>query len=277
MARNLKPLFEQAGYEVLAPSHSEMDLMNYDATFAYLMKFQPDVIIHTASKGGSRLKPDTWGDVLVPNLRMFEVLYLANGRPGWPTKKRARIITLGSGAEFDRRHSICFEPEHNLHIRCPMDPYGLSKNMISRMATQMPEVTVLRIFGCFNFDEEPTRFIKRNILNLKQGLPIEIYNDIYMDFFYLDDVFAVMNWVIKENPKPTDINLIYQDTLLLSEIADMIKKHAKMPDAEVRITSGELGNAYAGNCFGALFHNKFPFETLVGLDEGIRRTVAKLL
>jgi len=277
IARNIKPLFEAAGYEVVAPSHRELDLLNYDMTFDYLMRHRPDIIIHAATKGGRRLVADTWEEVLVPNLKMFQVLSLANAHPGFPRKRSAKIITFGSGAEFDRSHSICCETEKHISIRCPLDPYGLSKNMISRLAAEWPNTTVVRLFGCFNHDEDSSRFIKRNILLLKAGLPMEIHQNKNMDFFYLDDVFTVIDWIINEHPKARDFNLVYGETHTLNDIAHMIKHYANKPDAEIKILQDGFGNDYTGNYFGALTDCNFPRYKFVGLKEGIRRTVAKLL
>ena len=68
IARNLVPLFLNAGYEVNAPSRTEMDLLNFQHTLERLESFWPDVIVHAASKGGRRQTKDTWEDVFVPTL-----------------------------------------------------------------------------------------------------------------------------------------------------------------------------------------------------------------
>jgi len=268
LARNLKPLFKQANYEVLAPSHAELDLLNRELLLEYLLKTQPEIIIHTASKGGRRTNPDTFEDVYIPNIKMFENLCLCR-------TPRVKLIIIGSGAEFDRRYPIQEREENSFNFYWPMDPYGLSKNIITRRTMgHFINIYVLRLFGCFNYDEDSTRFIKASILNLKQSLPIEIHQNKEMDFFYLDDVFTVMDYVLNTKKSPHNINLVYNKKLTLVDIASLIQKYIGKPEPAIKLNNALLGNPYTGS--SNVLYNLPVASKLIGLEEGIRLTVNKL-
>jgi len=272
IARNLKPLFEQNGYDVDAPSHIEMDLLNFQITSDYLIKSSPDIIIHAATKGGRRIQKDTWEDVFIPNIKMFEHLSVV---VQLRMKVRPQIIIIGSGAEFDRRLPIQDKLENTLQLHWPIDPYGLSKNIIARRCTKdFDNIWLVRLFGCFNFDDDPSRFIKAGILNLKRGLPIEVHQNKEMDYFYLDDVFTVMDYIIREHPVPRDINLVYDIKTTLMDIVSLIHHCVGKFGPPVNLAHLGMSEPYTGS--HELLYQLPIAKSFIGLEEGIRRTVQKL-
>ena len=271
IARNLVPLFVNAKYTVDAPSRTDMDLLNFQHTLEYMEKSWPDVIIHAASKGGRRQVKDTWDDVFVPNLKMWEHLTVASLRHD----PHPKIITLGSGAEFDRRWPIQEKYELTVQHNWPIDPYGLSKNIITKRAlTDFDDVYVLRLFGCFNFDDDPARFIKNGILNLKRGLPVTVHQNKEMDYFYLDDVFNVMDYIIKNPYAPRDINLVYNKKVTLLDIASLIHKYVGRFNPVIKLNENGLGDPYTGA--STVLYELPVADQLIGLESGICRTVQKL-
>ena len=246
-----------------------MDLLDRTKLEDYLDKELPDVIIHAAAKGAKKGEVESWDGIYIPNIRMFENLFRSN-------KSRAKLIVIGSGAEFDRRYSIQYRREDSIGYEWPIDPYGLSKNIIAKRTIDLQDAYVLRLFGCFNFDEDPTRFIKASILNLKAGRPIEIHKDREMDFFYLNDVFAVMHWVIMADHAPQNINLVYLKKHTLKQIANIICKYyygwESNFDGQIKMNSSEWDEPYTGS--GMVLEN-LPIK-LNGLERGIDNTIRKL-
>jgi nucleoside-diphosphate-sugar epimerase len=284
IARNIKPLFEQKGYEVLAPSHKELDLTNYDDTTNYLRNNKFDAVIHAAAKGVNT-KQNSFEEIYVTNIKMFDSL------AGFCTSRNIPLIIYGSGAEYDIRHHIRNEYPSSI-INCwPMDPYGLSKNIICRRALQAcSNAWILRLFGCFNYDELSTRFIKRSILRVKEGLPIQIHKDKQMDFFYLDDVFAVTEYIINNTSinnteevmawgRPwngiRNLNLTYKEKYSLLDIANIIKTYTGTPNKDVEIVEFSQGLDYTGE--SSKLYTLPISENFIGLDRGIRLTCQKLL
>ena len=52
VGRNIIEKFQDTNWEVIAPDRSELDLNDYQATFEYIGKIQPDYIIHAAGMVG---------------------------------------------------------------------------------------------------------------------------------------------------------------------------------------------------------------------------------
>lgn len=268
IARNLKRLLINKGHNILSPSHSELDLLNSDNLSRYLRENQFDAIIHTATKGGKRTGNDTFENTYVPNMLMFENICCCRPNPDIP------IITFGSGAEFDRRRSIKNEYASSILFSWPIDPYGLSKNIITRRAiTYMPNVWVLRLFGCFNYDEDNTRFIKSCILSIKENRPIIVHQQKTMDFFFLDDIVPVIERIFTTNLSsdsnfPKNVNLTYNQKHGLVGVAQLIAHQMNKSNHEIIIEQDGCSPEYTGDG-QQLADTGIP---LVGLKEGIRRT-----
>ena len=90
-------------------TRKDFDLTDRHATDKWFEGKYFDVIIHTAVKGGSRLLVDG-GNIFYENIQMF--YNLLNNKHCF-----GKLINFGSGAE----------------LGVPNNPYGLSKNIISKI------------------------------------------------------------------------------------------------------------------------------------------------
>jgi len=95
LARNLNRLLTSKGHVIYSPSRMELDMLKLDDVKKTFHTFKPDATIHCAIKGGMRGEKDTFENVYVPNIEMFENLMKAGSN-------QDPIIFFGSGAEFDR-------------------------------------------------------------------------------------------------------------------------------------------------------------------------------
>ena len=115
VGRNLKELYP----EVLAPTHSELDLTDREQVRSYLEHTKPDEIIHCASNDDEIC--------LYDNLRMFTNL----AESGIPMK----IFATGRDIE-DRPGKV--------------GEYILSKHIAQELAlTKYKHILVIKICGCF--------------------------------------------------------------------------------------------------------------------------------
>lgn len=260
IGRNLTRLFAiNTEFDVLSLSKNTLNLLDKPSIIKVLYDFNPNVIIHTANVGGDRLKTDP-PTIIKDNVEMFENLVeLSDDR---------KIITFGSGSEFDVRREIKDVLEENFINRFPVDPYAVSKHIISRQSLLYKRVSLLRLFGCFNHDEENFRFIKSCIINSTQRVITDIEVNKWMDFFYMDDVYTVIKHVIN-NPSPIHMNLVYKNKHTLLSILNYIS--TKIVGSELLLKK-EMGMSYTGNGdkLDSLNLN------LIGLEEGICRTIHKL-
>lgn len=268
LARNLKPLFEKSDFygEIYAPGREELDLTEPFNLADYLLDHKIDAVIHTAIRGGNRTDKDTHED-FVDNVTMFENL-VQHIDPKVP------IITFGSGAEFDRRRSIKGARENDVFKSWPVDFYGLAKNLITRRGLiEHSNCSVLRLFGCFHPDEEKTRFITSCVDRLKRGLLPHIDIDRAMDFFYLDDVFTVIDYILKRweyRPHPFHLNLVYEQKYSLLQIAMLISKEMGKPSS---VLLGAYSNVPATEYTGDGWTLHDLNLDLIGLEGGIRKMI----
>ena len=228
-------------------TRKDFDLTDRHATNKWFEGKYFDVIIHTAVKGGSRLLVDG-GNVFYENIQMF--YNLLNNKHCF-----GKLINFGSGAE----------------LGIPNNPYGLSKNIISRIINSEPYFYNIRIYGVFDENELDTRFIKNNIKRYINREFIEIHQDKLMDFFYMEDLIKLVKHYIKCNKSlPKNAECIYDACIkdYLSDIASVINN---LSNYKVKINIGEgKGKNYVGN------NNPLNIKW-IGLEQGIKRTYKKII
>lgn len=232
-------------YEVTTVRRTDFDLTDPHETLKYFSNKYFDVVIHCAVTGGSRLKEESWRD-LDNNLKMYYNLLNCKN-------KFSKLIHFGSGAETN----------------APETPYGLSKRVIANSITEQDNFYNIRIYGVFDENELNTRFIKANIKRYINKEPIIVYQDKYMDFFYMKDLISLVEFYILNNDLPKEIDCSYITVHTLSDIANMINQ---LSDYKVNIIieNKEMGKSYIGTFNGIVLNN------FTGLEDGIKEMYNKL-
>jgi len=254
----IKLLSNDINFKFFNGNRNSIDLYSTESIERYLDKHQIDTVIHCAIEGGSRLKQDTY-EMFYRNILMYENLIKFNDR-------YKTFINFGSGAEFDRRYDISNVNEYDMFNTIPIDFYGLSKNIISKLSLNNRGSVNLRIFGCFYHNELSTRFIKNNINNYINHKSMIIHQDRYMDFFYMDDLINIIDYSLN-NPTLThkDINMSYLKKYKMSDIANIINNLSSYK-VDVITENENFGLNYTGN--GELL-NSLNLK-LKGLELGIK-------
>ena len=139
----IKALKEE--YDVFSPSSKELDVTNSYDVKKYLQNKYFDWVIHCAIDGGKRTIEDK-EDVAYNNIKMFFNLMNNKDRFG-------KLINFASGAEFDRTTAIN-NNTNNLKNSYPTDPYGMSKNIISRIINDSLNCYNFSVYGVFGEDED---------------------------------------------------------------------------------------------------------------------------
>ena len=246
-------------HKIIYPTSKDLDLTNQSKVDLFFRNKYFDWVIHCAVKGGRRISNDE-PEVFTSNMLMF-INILRN------SSNFKYLINFSSGAEYDR--SKCFlKDKVSIESSFPLDYYGLSKNLISRIVNRNPQVVNMRLFGVFGVNEDDHRYIKTIYKKIKSNEEIVIFNDIYFDFFFIDDLLSVVNHYIdnfNEN-SPKDLDLVYQKKFQLSEILEFVALKIK-EDYDVNIIN-ETGNSYTGS-----YSNYLSKIKLVGLDGGIDTTL----
>ena len=243
--------------EVFYPSSKELDLTDSEVVDNYFRNKYFDWVIHCAIKGGKRTKEDSL-DTTYKNLSMFFNLMRNRDRYN-------KLINFSTGAEFDRSKDITGDNDVNNYF--PLDCYGLSKNVISRILKTNSTAYNLRIYGVFGIDEEPDRFFRSNILRSKSGDPIEIHQDRYFDFIYIEDLILVIKHYLttKKELLPIELDLVYPYKNKLSDIADLFPGLN-----QTQIQSSKRDKSYLGSAVKNI-STLDPNLNFIGLKEGIKK------
>jgi nucleoside-diphosphate-sugar epimerase len=231
-------------YDITTVTRQDFDLTCWASTYKFFYDKTFDVVIHTATSGGSRLKEET--DLVIrENLLMYR--NLLNHQD-----KFTKFISFGSGAELNN----------------PTTPYGISKQMIADSMFSKPNFLNLRIFAVFDENELDTRFIKANIQRYINREDMVIHEDKQMDFFYMEDLISLLDYHLKrEEWLYNELDCVYMEKVNLTDIANMIND---LSDYKVGVELGiNKGNPYIGTWRG------LPIK-LVGLEKGIKNTYNKL-
>jgi GDP-L-fucose synthase len=230
-------------YNVTSITRQDFDLTDSSETLKYFSNKHFDIVIHCAVSGGSRLKPDSWND-MDSNLKMYYNLLSCKD-------KFTKLIHFGSGAETNS----------------PESPYGLSKRVIANSILEQKNFYNIKIFAVFDENELDTRFIKGNIKRYINKEPIIIYQDKWMDFFYIKDLISLINYYINNDNPPKQIDCSYDKLYKLSNIANIINS---LDDYKVTIKIEQEGMdlPYYGIANILL---KF-----IGLEQGIKNIYNKL-
>jgi GDP-L-fucose synthase len=176
-------------------TRKEIDLTNLTQVKNFFKNKHFDVIIHCAIVGGGRLDADT-PSVLDDNLKMYYNLFECESYFN-------KLLHFGSGAEFQESF------------------YGLSKKIINESIKDKNKFYNIRILNVFDENELNYKFIKTNIINYLNKQDIEIFQNKFMDFFYMEDLITLVEYYIN-NEAPKVIDCCYDYSPTLYDVAQII-------------------------------------------------------
>ena len=191
-------------HNVVDINRDTLNLLNFSDVRSFLQNHKFDVIINAAA---IMTHPELLWDTR-NNLTIFMNFFNNSTLFG-------KFINLGSGAEYDRSLDISSIKEFEVFNRFPVDSYGYGQNIKSRLCYEKDNFYGLKIFNCFGLGEPSTRIF--NLLLNDQKL--EIFNDRYFDYFYIKDLFSVIDYCIYNVVREKDINCVYPKKYKISEVA----------------------------------------------------------
>lgn len=240
IGRELTQFFSKKPFKLFCTNRKTLNPLIHSQVEDFFKSNKIDLVIHTAIEGGRRGQQED-SSTLHNNITMFNNLASFSN-------KYQFMFNFGSGAEFDRRENISIVKEEEVSNKLPSDYYGLSKNLITRkIVEQNDNIFNLRLFGCFGAKEEEQRLFKNTYNLLINGHSPVIHQNKYMDYFYVQDIGKVIERIVEEPCNvPRDINLCYEEKILLSEQVRRIK-HLTKAKNEVIIENKEQGFSYTGD------------------------------
>ncbi len=205
-------------YNLLTPRSYELNLLDENAVQNYFEENKIDLIIHSASCG-VRITPDsTIDEVAKPNLKMFENLANTN----------CRMITFGSGAEYDKSRPLVNIMESQFGESIPKDPYGYSKYLISKEIEQRDNVINLRIFGIYGFGENKTRVTSCIIDAKLKKEPVVLNQNVKFSFIYIDDFCKIVKHFIENTTNNKFLNVSMPENIEIVKLAEIIGVKTKI-------------------------------------------------
>lgn len=202
-------------YDFVAPSAEELDLTNTEAVYNFLKKEKIDIVLHAANVGGIRGEKEP-PDAAFVNLKMF--FNLARAKPFYQ-----RMIMFGSGAEYDKKRPIVRIKEDDFDKYVPEDQYGFYKYVCSKYAEKTDFITHIRLFGIYGkYERYETRFISNAICRTIFELPININQNVFFDYIYVNDLTRIIERFIEKRPKQKFYNIGNGNVIDLLTIAKKI-------------------------------------------------------
>jgi nucleoside-diphosphate-sugar epimerase len=222
------------GYLVLPVTRKDLNLTDFAEVGQWLKTNQPDAIVNCATAVSiSNVRENTINyDDFRNNINIFLNFY---HHSDFFTK----FINIGSGAEFDKVNGVTRAVESDIIKSFPVETYGYSKNLISRLILEKDKFYTLRLFGCFDRSESEARLFHQ--LQIKDQINLQ---DKQFDYFSAQDFYKVVIYYLNNDVVHKDVNCVYQEKKLLSEVATMFKEYHNL---SVQINVVGLDKNYSGS------------------------------
>ena len=238
IGRNVVEFFKNS-YNILAPSHDELNLLSQENVDKFFRENKIDYVIHCANIGGNR-KAEDGPEVVERNLRMF--FNLSKNK-----KHFKKMIHFGSGAEYSKDVMPPMVKESDFDKAIPQDYYGFSKYIISKYIENTDNIYCLRLFGVFGpYEDYAYKFISNSILKNILQMPIKIMQNVYFDWLYVEDLMNLISHFLINNPCNHVYNVTTGKTTDLISIAKIINNLSDFK-SEIIIVNEGLNKEYSGN------------------------------
>ena len=249
---NIKEFFKNK-FNVLAPKRESLNLLDSIQVENYLKNFFFDVVIHC---GVTLTSVDE-------NLKMYLNLEKCS-------KFFGKMVCIGSGAEFDKRHYIpnMKEDYFGKYVPDKSDIYGYSKYLIARdIIEKNKNIYNLRVFGIFGkYEDYRRRLISNNICRKLIGANISINKNTYFDYMYITDFCKILENFIKKNAKENTYNVSTGKVIDFISLANIIN-NIEYNGLEIQIKYSGLNPEYSGN--NRKFLNEFGLHEFIDHKDSI--------
>ena len=207
-------------FDFVAPSSKELDLTEQEQVERFVAANDFDIVLHTATWNATANSPKDVQQVLEKNLVMFFNLARLKDKYG-------KMIYYGSGAEYDRRYYVPFMKEDYFDRHVPIDQYGLSKYIMSKIVELADNIVDLRVFGCFGpYEDWEIRFISNAICKALLGLPITMRQNVFFDYIWVGDLVRMTEWAMRNETEHRQYNACTGQHVDLLSLAKLVKEVA---------------------------------------------------
>lgn len=214
VGRNLKEALQEK-YEVFAPPHSELELLDYEALEKYVKDNRIDAVIHAA--------------IHVPIFNGAEKEFYNDMQMFLNIEKISRqvekVLYFGSGAEFDKRYDITMAREEDIGNTIPTSEYGMAKYTMNLIARRSENIYNLRLFGIFGkYELWNIKFLSNLCCKAVFDFPLTVRQECSFDFLYIEDLPPIVEWFLENTPRYHDYNICYGQPYQLTQLAKIVLK-----------------------------------------------------
>jgi nucleoside-diphosphate-sugar epimerase len=192
------------------------NILNLEDSFEvdkFFNEFSFDIVIHTVVSGGAITAGTDDPSCYDKNITTFKNVIKH-------VTKWKRFVWFSSGAALNNSDT----------------PYGASKLECEKLALQIPNCQIWRIYNCYGDDELSRRFISI----CKNNKEVTIEQDRYFDFFNIKDLCILVDkYEITDN---VIRDMVYEKKYLLSETAKLLG----LSHDKIHIIKSGLGPSYIG-------------------------------
>ncbi len=206
VGQNLCTSAKQRGFTVVAPTHDELDLMDYKATRAALAETRPDLVVHAAGKvGGIQANMAAPYDFCLVNLQVGTNLVRAAHEVG--VKK---LINLGSSCMYPRHAPNPLS--ENLILQGELEPtnegYAVAKLAVAKLCEYIAQqygvhyrtLIPCNVYGYWdNFHPQRSHMIpgvirKIHLAKVERAASVEIWGDgtARREFMFAEDLADII-------------------------------------------------------------------------------------
>ena len=239
IGRNIKESYLAQKYEIIAPTHQELPLDDTTAVDTFFKQQEFDVVLHTAVKPGHRNAKDL-SNLLFTNLRIFENLERNKHKYG-------KFINFGSGAIYDVAQNNAAVIEDDIYKNMGKDDHSFCKYVIHKQIDHLDNFYDLNIFGIFGkYEDYVIRFISNAICKALFNLPITLRQNRRFSYLDVNDLPAILEWFIENQPKYKSYNIVPDNFLELKQIAEFVREIAGQ-NLEMKVAQEGYGLDYYGS------------------------------
>ncbi len=248
-------------YVIYSPNSYNLNLLDLPKLKFFFEENKIDVVIHCASSGVGRTEEGQSG-VFEKNLRMFFNLILC-------APLYNKLINFGSGAEYDKELEIKKIKEEDFGRSIPKMEYDFSKYVMGKYSEKSQEnILHLRLFCVFGkYEDYGKRFISRSICRNLFRLPIEINQNAFFDYIYIDDIVEIVNYFIKNGNREKIYNVGFGQPIDLVSLAGIINEIA---DKKTDIIVKKQGLNKEYSCDNSKLFNEVRNLSLTSMRRGIK-------
>jgi UDP-glucose 4-epimerase len=248
-------------YNILAPSHNELELLDQEEVKNYFQKNNIDIVIHSAAPPSHR-KIREPKDIAYTNLRIF--FNIVRNSPRF-----SKMIFVGSGAEYGMQKDVVSVKESSFGIRVPEDEHGFSKYVCSQYIEKTDNIINLRVFGIFGkYEDYQMRFISNAICKALYSLPITIKQNRLFSYLFIDDLARIVEYFIENEPRHKMYNAVPEEKVELLAIARKVNEISGK-NLEIIVRAPGMGKEYTAD--NSLLSNEIKGIRFTAMEAAITK------